>query len=298
MSCEYAKEQASGNPGVQKFQENPLSQVKHVIAVASGKGGVGKSMVSAMVASYLKKAGWQVGILDADITGPSIPRMFGCANSKLETLGDLFLPTVSPSGIKLISANLLLSQEDVPVLWRGPVLAGAIRQFWSQTSWGPLDYLVVDMPPGTGDVALTVFQSLPVDGVIVVSTPQDLVQMVVGKACNMAEKMHIPIIGLVENMAWVECQDCGKRIDVFGPSLGAQTAEHYGIDFLGSLPIDSKLAAASDSGTFFQKLPDGLLDAAIQKILALPDRQDPEQEIQDQADPEHKQEQTGHDENR
>ena len=268
MACEdVEKAKAEGrNTSVPVYEENQLSSVKHVIGVVSGKGGVGKSMVTGILATELSRQGYKVGILDADITGPSIPRMFGKGGEHIQTLGKMFLPSITKTGIKLISANLLLAHEDDPVLWRGPVLAGAIQQFWSQTSWGEIDYLLVDMPPGTGDVALTVFQSLPVDGVVIVSSPQDLVQMVVGKAVNMASKMDIPVLGLVENMAYVQCPDCGKKIEMYGPSHLEQTAEFYDIAALGQLPIDPRLAMACDKGSLEFDLPEGLIPNAAEKI--------------------------------
>ena len=215
MACEHA-EAAGAQSAPQEFEENNLSEVKRVIAVLSGKGGVGKSLVTGAIATELARAGHKVGILDADITGPSIPKMFNMSGRHAMGLGNLLLPEISEHGVKVMSSNLLLAHETDPVLWRGPVIAGAIRQFWSETSWGPLDYLLVDMPPGTADVALTVFQSLPVDDIVIVTSPQDLVSMIVAKAVNMAEKMDIPVLGIVENMAYVECPDCGKKIEVFG----------------------------------------------------------------------------------
>ena len=206
MGCEHAQA-AGGQTAPQEFEENTLSEVKRVIAVLSGKGGVGKSFVTGAIATELARRGNKVGILDADITGPSIPKMFGMSGRHVHALGNLMLPEISEHGVKVMSSNLLLQNETDPVLWRGPVIAGAIRQFWSETSWGPIDYLLVDMPPGTGDVALTVFQSLPVDGIVIVTSPQDLVSMIVAKAVNMAEKMNVPILGVVENMSYIECPD-------------------------------------------------------------------------------------------
>ena len=268
MNCEEQKaaEAAGKSVAPEAFEEHSLSDIKHVIGVVSGKGGVGKSMVCGLLAVNLQRQGYKVGVLDADITGPSIPKMLGLSGQHVQTLGNMFLPSITSTGIKVMSANLLLENEDDPVLWRGPILAGAIRQFWSETSWGELDYLLIDMPPGTSDVALTVFQSLPVDGTVIVSSPQDLVQMVVGKACNMAEKMDIPIIGLVENMSYVECPDCGKKIEIYGPSKIEETADLYNIDCLGCLPINPKLAEACDAGTLEQDAPEGLLPLAVDKI--------------------------------
>lgn len=265
MGCEHAQA-AGGQTAPQQFEENNLSEVKHVIAVLSGKGGVGKSLVTGSLAIELARAGNKVGILDADITGPSIPKMFGMSGRRAHGIGNLLLPEISTHGVKVMSSNLLLANETDPVLWRGPVIAGAIRQFWSETSWGPLDYLLVDMPPGTGDVALTVFQSLPVDGIVVVTSPQDLVSMIVAKAVNMADKMDVPVLGVVENMSYVECPDCGKKIEVFGTSHLDEVAAQYGVDVLGRLPIDPKLAAMCDAGTLEEGLPAGMFPDAIEAI--------------------------------
>ncbi len=248
------------------FELNQFSRIKHVIGVVSGKGGVGKSLVTGILARELARTGALVGILDADITGPSIPRMFGLAEEKAMGLADMIVPVTTSGGIKVMSANLVLEHEDDPVLWRGPILAGALRQFWAETYWEHLDYLLVDMPPGTGDVALTTFQSLPIDGVVIVSSPQDLVQMVVGKAVNMAKMMNVPVYGIVENMGYLECPHCGKKIEPFGPSHLAATAAHYGLKALGQLPIDARFAEVCDAGTAETDLPDGLLPDAIAAI--------------------------------
>jgi len=272
-SCDHDGEEQVAPPS---FEANQLSKIGHVIGVISGKGGVGKSMVTGILATQLARSGARVGILDADITGPSVPRMFGMAGKRLTALGNMFLPTISDGGVKVVSANLLLDHEDDPVLWRGPVLAGAIRQFWEETSWGPLDYLLVDMPPGTGDVALTVFQSLPVDGVVIVTSPQDLVSMIVGKAVKMANMMDIPVLGLVENLSYVACPDCGRKIEVFGPSKLPEVAAGYGLPVLGRLPIDPALAAAADEGRIEQAVPaDALQDcvAAVREACAVADAQ-------------------------
>ena len=247
MGCEHAQA-AGGQTSPSQFEENTLSEVKRVIAVLSGKGGVGKSFVTGAIATELARHGHKVGVLDADITGPSIPKMFGMSGRHVHALGNLMLPEISEHGVKVMSSNLLLQNEPDPVLWRGPVIAGAIRQFWSETSWGPIDYLLVDMPPGTGDVALTVFQSLPVDGIVIVTSPQDLVSMIVAKAVNMAEKMNVPILGIVENMSYIECPDCGKKISVFGESHVDEVAAKHGLPVLAKCPIDPQLAACSDAG--------------------------------------------------
>ena len=202
--------------------------------------------------------------------------MFGMSGRHAMGLGNLLLPEISDHGVKVMSSNLLLKNETDPVLWRGPVIAGAIRQFWSETSWGPLDYLLVDMPPGTADVALTVFQSLPVDGIVIVTSPQDLVSMIVAKAVNMAEKMNIPVLGIVENMAYVECPDCGKKIEVFGPSKLDAVAEQYNLPILGRMPIKPELAAACDDGAIEAALPGGLLPEALASVEALPEHEAPE----------------------
>ncbi|MDO4437747.1 MAG: Mrp/NBP35 family ATP-binding protein [Coriobacteriaceae bacterium] len=275
MSCEHATA-AGGATAPQEFEENNLSEVKRVIAVLSGKGGVGKSLVTGGLAVELSRAGHKVGVLDADITGPSIPKMFGMSGRHAMGLGNLLLPEISEQGVKVMSSNLLLKNETDPVLWRGPVIAGAIRQFWSETSWGPLDYLLVDMPPGTADVALTVFQSLPVDGIVIVTSPQDLVSMIVAKAVNMAEKMGIPVLGIVENMSYVECPDCGKRLEVFGASKLEDVAAEYGLDILGRLPINPAFAAACDAGSIETDLPSGLLADAVAKVAGVPEHVEPE----------------------
>ena len=248
------------------FDLNEYSSIKHVIGVVSGKGGVGKSLVAGILARELARKGNRVGILDADVTGPSIPRMFGLADKKAMGVGGLIVPVKTEGGIKVMSANLVLEHEDDPVVWRGPVLAGAIRQFWAETYWEQLDYLVVDMPPGTGDVPLTVFQSLPIDGIVIVSSPQDLVQMVVGKAVNMAAMMEVPVYGLVENMAYFTCPHCNEKVEPYGPSRLVETAEHYGLAALGQLPIDGSFAEACDKGTAETDLPDGLLADAVAAI--------------------------------
>ncbi|WP_322154613.1 Mrp/NBP35 family ATP-binding protein [Paratractidigestivibacter sp.] len=241
--------------------------IKHVVGVVSGKGGVGKSLVTGILATELSRRGAKVGILDADVTGPSIPKMFGLSGAHVYAQDNLLVPLESAGGIKVMSANLVLENETDPVLWRGPVVAGAIKQFWGQTAWGDLDFLLVDMPPGTSDVALTVFQSLPVEGVVIVSSPQDLVQMVVGKAVNMANMMDVPVIGLVENMAYVTCPDCGKKIYPYGPSRLAETAAVFDLIELGQLGIDPALAEACDKGEFESALPAGTLPQMTETVV-------------------------------
>ena len=268
VACQHQEQAKSEgkNPESLKFDNNDLSHIKHVIGVISGKGGVGKSFVTGALAVKLARAGFKVGIMDADITGPSIPRMFGLRDCRIDTIGNLLLPCTTAEGIKVISANLLLPNEDDPVLWRGPVLAGAIRQFWEECDWGYLDFLLIDMPPGTGDVALTVFQSLPVESIIIVSSPQDLVQMVVGKAVKMAEKMDLPILGIVENMSYLPCPECGREIELYGPSHLQQTADHYNIPALDRLPIMRDLAEACDQGTLETQLPDDILTKTFEAV--------------------------------
>lgn len=268
MGCEHV-DAAGGKTAPQAFEENNLSETKRVIAVLSGKGGVGKSLVTGSLAIELQRGGNKVGVLDADITGPSIPKMFGMSGRHAHGIGNLLLPEISDHGVKVMSSNLLLQNETDPVLWRGPVIAGAIRQFWSETSWGPLDYLLVDMPPGTADVALTVFQSLPIDGIVIVTSPQDLVSMIVAKAVNMAEKMNIPVLGIVENMSYATCPDCGKKIEIFGHSKLDEVAEQYGLKVLGRLPINPAFAAACDAGTLESELPCGLLPDALAAVEAI-----------------------------
>ena len=251
------------------FELNQHSSVTHVIGVVSGKGGVGKSFVTGILATNLARAGKRVGILDGDITGPSIPRMFGISDKRSYGVEEQLIPIEDANGIKIMSANLVLQNETDPVLWRGPVVAGAIQQFYSQCNWGDLDYLLIDMPPGTGDVALTVFQSLPVEGVVIVSSPQDLVQMVVGKAVRMAEMMHVSILGLIENMAYITCPHCDERIEPYGPSKLAETAEAFNLKPLGQLPMDAIFAQIADKGTFSTDLPEGLVPDATQSVLDL-----------------------------
>ena len=226
---------------------NPKSSVKKVIAVVSGKGGVGKSTVTSMLAVAMAKKGKRVGVLDADITGPSAPTAFGVSECQGATEEGLY-PALTRTGIQVMSINLLLDNSTDPVVWRGPVIAGAVKQFWTDVIWEDVDYMFVDMPPGTGDVPLTVFQSLPVDGIVIVTSPQDLVSMIVSKAVKMANMMHIPVLGFVENYAYLECPDCGKKIEVFGKSHLDEVAEAFGLPVLARLPIDPDVAFAYDSG--------------------------------------------------
>jgi len=230
---------------------NEKSSVRHVIGVVSGKGGVGKSFVTGSLANMMAAKGYSVGILDADITGPSIPRMYGLTGSAMGTDEGIY-PRITKNGVKVISVNLLLPSEDTPVIWRGPILAGMVKQFWTDVVWGDLDYLFVDMPPGTGDVPLTVFQSIPLSGTVIVTSPQDLVQMIVKKAYNMAGMMNIPVLGLVENYSYVKCPDCGKEIPVFGVSHIEKIVEEYGIPLIGKMPVDPVFAEKADSGNFHE----------------------------------------------
>lgn len=226
---------------------NELSNVKKVIGVVSGKGGVGKSLVTSMMAVNMNRRGFKTAILDADITGPSIPKAFGLKNKVVSNeLG--IIPAKSNSGIEVISINLLLPNETDPVVWRGPIIAGTVKQFWSDVIWKDIDYMFVDMPPGTGDVPLTVFQSLPIDGIIIVTSPQELVSMIVGKAVKMAQMMKVPILGLVENMSYFVCPDCNKEYHIFGESHIEEIAEKYQIPLIAKLPINPKLSAACDRG--------------------------------------------------
>ena len=231
----------------QLAQLNPKASVKKVIAVVSGKGGVGKSTVTSMLAVAMARTGKRVGVLDADITGPSAPTAFGVTECQGANEDGLY-PALSRGGIQVMSINLLLDDSTAPVVWRGPVIAGAVKQFWTDVIWEDVDYMFVDMPPGTGDVPLTVFQSLPVDGIVIVTSPQDLVSMIVSKAVKMANMMHIPILGFVENYSYLQCPDCGKRIEVFGKSKLDQVAAEFGLPVLARLPIDPKVAECYDSG--------------------------------------------------
>ncbi len=226
---------------------NSLSHIKKVIGVVSGKGGVGKSMVSSLLAVLMNRRGYHVGIMDADVTGPSIPQAFGIHERATGNETCIF-PVKSKTGIEVISLNLLLENEKDPVVWRGPVIAGVVKQFWTDVIWDDVDFLFVDMPPGTGDVPLTVFQSIPLDGIVVVASPQELVSMIVEKAVKMAQLMNIPILGLVENMSYIQCPDCGKKISVFGDSHIDEIAGEYQIPVLAKLPIDPQLTANVDSG--------------------------------------------------
>ena len=240
---------------------NPNSSVKKVIGVVSGKGGVGKSMTSALLACAMARRGYHCGILDADITGPSIPKAFGL-HEQIVGSDDGMLPAVTPEGIKVMSINLLLPNETDPVIWRGPVIGGAVKQFWTDVCWGEVDYMFVDLPPGTGDVMLTVFQSLPIDGVVIVTSPQSLVSMIVSKAVNMARMMNIPVYGFVENYSYFQCPDCGKRVEIFGKSKLDELALQFSLPVLARLPIDPAVAASFDAGRMAQVNTDPVMPAA------------------------------------
>ena len=245
---------------------NERSSIKKVIAVVSGKGGVGKSTVTSMLAVAMARKGKRVGILDADITGPSVPTAFGVTECQGANEDGLY-PALSRSGIQVMSINLLLDDPASPVVWRGPVIAGAVKQFWTDVIWEDVDYLFVDMPPGTGDVPLTVFQSLPVDGVVIVTSPQDLVSMIVAKAVKMANMMHIPVLGFVENYSYLQCPDCGKRIEVFGKSKLDEVAASFELPVLARLPIDPKVAECFDNG-LMETVDTELLAAAVAAVEA------------------------------
>ena len=246
------------------------SNVKKVIGIVSGKGGVGKSLVTSLLASKVNKDGFRTAILDADITGPSIPESFGVGDKRAEALEneDALKPVVTESGIQLMSMNFLLQNENDPVIWRGPVIAGAVKQFWTDVNWKDVDFMFIDMPPGTGDVPLTVFQSLPVDGIIIVSSPQQLVRVIVEKAVKMANMMNIPILGLVENMSYVKCPDCGKPITVFGKSNIEKIAESFNLEVLARIPMEESTSQAIDAGDV-ESIKNDYLDKAAEKIEAL-----------------------------
>ena len=247
----------------------PLAEgasVKHVYAVVSGKGGVGKSLVTSLLAAQTQLRGYETAVLDADITGPSIPQSFGI-HGRAQGCDGGILPAVSKAGVQLMSVNLLLEHESDPVVWRGPVIAGAVKQFWGEVLWDDVEYMYVDMPPGTGDVPLTVFQSLPIEGIIIVTTPQELVGMIVEKAVKMAKLMNVPVLGIVENMSYFQCPDCGNQHYIYGPSRVQETAQKYGIPFLAKIPVDPAITAAVDAGQiesvhapFMDDLLNGLLN--------------------------------------
>lgn len=244
--CEHCGSNPKNKQAEPQFN-TPENHIKQVIGVVSGKGGVGKSMTTAMLAVEYARRGLKVGILDADITGPSIPRMFGIRGRAMASENGI-MPRETETGIKIMSVNLLLDNEDTPVIWRGPILSGVINQFWTEVDWGALDVLFVDCPPGTGDVPLTVFQSLPLSGVVIVTSPQELVGMIVRKAYNMAAQMDVKVLGIVENMSYIRCPDCGKEIYLFGQGETQANAEEMGVPFLGKVPVTPLVAQLSDHG--------------------------------------------------
>ncbi len=270
-SCSAEQRENCGSSQEQQIMAEPAnkySKIKKVIGIVSGKGGVGKSFVTASLAAAVSKEGFQTGIMDADITGPSIPKMFGVNAEAYGSEEGMILPAETKDGIRLMSISLLMENPEDPVIWRGPVIGGAVRQFWTDVVWGELDYLFIDMPPGTGDVPLTVFQSLPVDGIIIVTSPQELVRMIVKKAFRMAAMMNIPVLGVVENFSYLQCPDCGKQIKLFGESHVDEAAKELAVPVLGKLPLDPQMAQAADEGAFYdQKCP--YLDAAVEVLKKL-----------------------------
>jgi Mrp family chromosome partitioning ATPase len=274
-SCGEGCNQSCGNGAKENNKQdefsadlNKLSHVRRVIGIVSGKGGVGKSLITSLLATMFSRKGYKTAVLDADITGPSIPKMFGVTGRAEGSELGIF-PKKTHGDISIMSINLLIDSEDAPVIWRGPLIAGTVKQFWTDVVWNEVDYMFVDMPPGTGDVPLTVFQSLPVDGIVVVTSPQDLVSLIVKKAANMAKMMNVPVLGLVENMSYYKCPDCGKKEEIFGKSKLPHVAADMGLAVLGRMPIDSKLAALCDEGAIERADVDYLNEAVdtIEKKL-------------------------------
>ncbi len=266
-NCESCSENCSERTKESLLEKpNEMSHIKKVIGVVSGKGGVGKSLVTSLLAVQAQLKGYKTAILDADITGPSIPKAFGLHGHAEASEWGLF-PVKTANGIEVMSLNLLMKNETDPVVWRGPLISGAVKQFWTDVVWGDVDYMFIDMPPGTGDVALTVFQSIPVDGVVIVASPQELVGMIVEKAVNMAKLMDVPVLALVENMSYITCPDCGKEIRVFGESHIDEIAGKHGVDTVAKLPIDPALAAACDAGTI-ENFTGAWLDGVLAKVTA------------------------------
>ena len=253
-----------------KDKPHLLSRIKHVIGVVSGKGGVGKSLVTGLLAAEMTRRGFSCGVLDADITGPSVPKMFGI-HERATGDQDGIYPVTSAGGVQVMSLNLLLENETDPVIWRGSLITGTVKQFWTDVIWKDVDYLFIDMPPGTGDVTLTVFQSLPVDGIVIVSTPQDLVKMIVGKAVKMAQMMNVPVLGLVENMSYLKCTDCGKELPIFGKSRAEELGKEFNISPVARLPLNPSVAAAVDDGRIEQVREEALAPLA-EKLAALPEK--------------------------
>ena len=264
-NCESCSENCSERTKESLLEKpNEMSHIKKVIGVVSGKGGVGKSLVTSLLAVQAQRKGYKTAILDADITGPSIPKAFGLHGHAEASEWGLF-PVKTANGIEVMSLNLLMKNETDPVVWRGPLISGAVKQFWTDVVWGDVDYMFIDMPPGTGDVALTVFQSIPVDGVVIVASPQELVDMIVEKAVNMAKLMDVPVLALVENMSYITCPDCGREIRVFGESHIDEIAQKHGVDTVAKLPIDPALAAACDAGTI-ENFSGAWLDGVLAKV--------------------------------
>lgn len=253
-----------------KDKPHLLSRIKHVIGVVSGKGGVGKSLVTGLLAAEMTRRGFSCGVLDADITGPSVPKMFGI-HERATGDQDGIYPVTSAGGVQVMSLNLLLENETDPVIWRGSLITGTVKQFWTDVIWKDVDYLFIDMPPGTGDVTLTVFQSLPVDGIVIVSMPQDLVKMIVGKAVKMAQMMNVPVLGLVENMSYLKCTDCGKELPIFGKSRAEELGKEFNISPVARLPLNPSVAAAVDDGRIEQVREEALAPLA-EKLAALPEK--------------------------
>ena len=266
-NCESCSENCSERTKESLLEKpNEMSHIKKVIGVVSGKGGVGKSLVTSLLAVQAQRKGYKTAILDADITGPSIPKAFGLHGHAEASEWGLF-PVKTANGIEVMSLNLLMKNETDPVVWRGPLISGAVKQFWTDVVWGDVDYMFIDMPPGTGDVALTVFQSIPVDGVVIVASPQELVGMIVEKAVNMAKLMDVPVLALVENMSYITCPDCGREIRVFGESHIDEIAGKHGLDTVAKLPIDPALASACDAGTI-ENFTGAWLDGVLAKVTA------------------------------
>ena len=265
--CSSCNANCTSRTEMSKIKPHLLSRIKHVIGIVSGKGGVGKSLVTGLLAAEMTRRGFTCGILDADITGPSIPKMFGI-HERATADQDGIYPVASRGGVQVMSLNLLLENETDPVIWRGALITGTVQQFWTDVIWKDVDYLFIDMPPGTGDVTLTVFQSLPVDGIVMVSTPQDLVQLIVGKAVKMAQKMNVPILGLVENMSYLKCPDCGKEIPLFGASKAEKTAQEFGISTVVRLPLHPALAQTADAGQI-ETVREDALAALADKLAGL-----------------------------
>ena len=267
--CEHCSQNCSSRQTPESFlvDQNEFSDIKHVIGVVSGEGGVGKSLVTSLLAANMQKKGYKTAVLDADVTGPSIPKAFGITNKATGSAAGI-IPELSKTGIEVMSVNLLLQDETEPVVWRGPVIAGTVKQFWQDVVWNDVDYMFVDMPPGTGDVPLTVFQSLPVDGIVVVTSPQELVGMIVEKAVKMAGMMDIPVLAVVENMSGFRCPDCGKVHNIFGESHIDEIAEKYGIPVTAKIPMDPNVAAKCDAGDI-EYCEENWLDPVVEKLSTL-----------------------------